>query len=205
MVGVVLNNLPFPESDILDERPNLVLGRLMTAWGQIEVTCNFLFRKLTDLHLDAATVVFDTVGNKEQIEMLIGLAGFLPRADQREAFSGLLSSVKTLSIKRNKVIHASWGTLDGEPARFWSGLTSTHLNEIMSGSQKGGGYLQNHVHTVTRLDGILSEMVQLRHELQNALDFEFPHGPASRLRRERYDEMVKRRDAFAASLRGKPE
>ncbi|MCA0015875.1 hypothetical protein LB561_22035 [Mesorhizobium sp. B292B1B] len=204
MVGIILNNLPFPESDISEERPNLALGRLMSAWGQIEVVCNFLFRRLTDLHLDAATIVFDTVGNKEQIEILTGLAELLPNAAQRDALSILLSSVKAFSIRRNKIIHANWGTLSGEPARFWSGLTSTHFDEIWSGSQKGDGYLQNLVHTVTRLEGIVSDMVQLRLKLEKALDYEIPDGPSGRHQREMMEKMIKRREEIEASLRHKP-
>ncbi|AZO29999.1 hypothetical protein [Mesorhizobium sp. M1B.F.Ca.ET.045.04.1.1] len=198
MPSIILNNIPFPDTDISDDHPNLALGRLMTAWGQIEVVCNFLFRRLTDLHVDAATIVFDIVGNKEQIEMLIGLTELLPREDQRKVLSDLLSSVKNLSTKRNKVIHASWGKLDGNPARFWSGLTSAHFDDIMSGSQKGGSHLQNHVHTVPQIESIFSKMVELRGQLEQALDFEMPEGPSSRRQREMFEEMVRRRELLQA-------
>lgn len=143
MAAIVLNNVPFPASDLEDEAPNLALGRFMTAWSQVEVVCNHLFRHLAGLDSDVATIVFDNVGTKEQLAMLSELCESLPDATQRQEVSTSLKSAQEFGVKRNKLVHASWGYLNGELARFWSGLTSAHLKEIQSDSQRAKAMSRN--------------------------------------------------------------
>jgi hypothetical protein len=204
MPSIILNNLPFPESDLSDEMPNLALGRFMTIWGQIEVVCNFLFRRITDLESDVSTIVFDNVGTKEQIEMLVSLCDFLPRPEQKDHVIKLLERTREFGIKRNKIVHASWGLLDGEPARFWSGMTSAHFDEIRRQTQKGKSQVQKFVFSAGTLEALTAEMVALRQELETALHtVEIPEGPRSRRFQEseaKFREAMERsramRDAY---------
>jgi hypothetical protein len=204
MPRIIRNNLPFPESDLSDEMPNLALGRFMTIWGQIEVVCNFLFRRITDLEPDVSTIIFDNVGTKEQIEMLVSLCDFLPIPEQKDRIITLLDRTREFGIKRNKIVHASWGLLDGEPARFWSGMTSAHSDEIRRQTQKGKSLLQKFVFSASTLEALTAEMVSLREELEAALRVvEIPKGPRSRHFQEseaRYREATERSRAMRDAI-----
>ncbi|WP_155983376.1 hypothetical protein [Nitratireductor aquibiodomus] len=159
-----------------------------------------------------STIIFDNVGNKEQIEMLLEFAEFMPNDADAARITEHIRTAKTISVQRNKIVHASWGLLDSEPARFWSGLTSAHFDRIMDGGQKGNSMLEKFVFPVSRLKKLTKETILLRGLLQEDLALTFPDGPRSRHEKdmrkrmeERRAEALKQIEEMRASSHGKPE
>ncbi|PZO00718.1 MAG: hypothetical protein DCF29_16545 [Alphaproteobacteria bacterium] len=168
MPSILLNNIPFDDSDLEDER-NVVLGKFMTVWSQVETLCAFHFRKLAQAQEGLAQIIFDHVGMREQIDILSDLAETLPQEDDRDRMLRLMKDVDGLSVKRNKIVHASWGLFDHEPARFWRSLTAQNLNEIMEQTQKGKSLRTSRIFTTTDLRGLINYGLALRAELEAAL------------------------------------
>lgn len=196
MANIILNNLPFDDSDLQDDTRNVSLGRFMTAWSQAEVVWGFIFRKFLDLHVEVGMVVFDAIGVKEQLEIVSTLGDFLKTPSERDALAKATQDLKSLSLKRNKIVHSSWGLYDGEAARYWRGLTHIHLSEIMNESPKGKSLRTERIFTVTDLANLTAYVVQTRKELEHILKSVMPEpGPHARQMAERQASKEAMRNA----------
>jgi hypothetical protein len=200
MASIILNNLPFDQSDLDDPVRNIALGRFMTAWSQAEVVWGFLFRKFLDLDYEVSSIVFDNIGVKEQLEIVSCLAEFLKNDHEVALLKMVTDEVKSISVMRNKIVHSSWGLFDGEPARFWRNLTSANFEEVQSGSQRGKSYLGSRIFTVTSLNLLTERTVKAREALEEALETIHPEpGPHGK----RMAEWEKTRAERLAEMRAK--
>ena len=116
--------------------------------------------------------------------------------------------MQKFSTIRNKIVHASWGEFNREPARFSSNLTSQQMDEIFNETQKGKSLADKLIFPVTRMEKFIPEMINLRDQLEKSLDaIEIPDGPLSRHQRkmeEHRREMLERRDKWLAERDQKP-
>ena len=126
MSSISKGNLPFPSWELTSIEANETLGKFVTAWGQVETVCSFIFNALSEVPATARLTLFGWVQTYEQIQILSALAEETDESALRDA----ISEVKDLSEKRNRIIHAEWGTIDGKEARFWRGLTIKALDQI---------------------------------------------------------------------------
>jgi len=162
MVSIVYDNLPFPESDLASDEQNRELGRFFTAWGQIEVAYGFIFRELTQIDRDIGSIIFEKIGVKEQLEVLDELADLIAKPEAQKQLLLGISSARALSAFRNKLAHSRWGAFDGEPARFWMGLTEAHVQEIQNGTDKGKSHRAKFIMTLSDIKRLVKEAISAR-------------------------------------------
>lgn len=167
MVSIFYNNIPFEEEDLTGNDHNFVLGRFMTAWSQVESLCGFLFRELAGLDHNIGPIIFDRVGTREQIEIVGAL---LENSDELAEHALLLEKAQKISVSRNKIVHAGWGKLDGEPARFWHGITTKHWDSMVGDDDgKARATITKYIFTTTDMARLTEECVSLRDELSAVL------------------------------------
>lgn len=201
MAGIVLNNLPFDEADLADPMRHIALGRFMTAWSQVEVVWSFLFRKFLDLSPQIALVVSDKVKINTQLAIVRELIEYLPQEDDRSALGTAISTLEKIASKRNKIVHSSWGLLNGEAARYDHALSSDKMEEVMNETPKGNSIRANHIFTIRDLEEITSATVSLRDNLENALHTIRPEpGPWGREQAERQAQRDERRRILAQEI-----
>ena len=170
MARIVLNNIPFDDAFLADSDANVALGRFMAVWGQIEVVCGFIFRSLTNTNVELMMAFMDNVGVKEQIAIVQNLAEAVKDEDAKRLLMDAMSRVQDMSTKRNKIVHASWGTLNDVSARYYTGLTSSRLDELMRETQRGKTYPGTWVFTVEHLKQLIEDGIALRKELEALID-----------------------------------
>lgn len=170
MVSVHLNNLPFDEGEVTDQTRNFALGQFMTAWSQVECIYGFLFRELSQINPEIAIIIFDRVGVKEQLEIVTELAERISSEDFRSRATKALSEVQNISKARNKIVHANWGLLNGEPARFWQGLSTARLQALRDDTPRAKSDRQNYVFTLPNLRDLTERCLKLRAELESIHD-----------------------------------
>jgi len=168
MAGIILNNIPFDPNNLADDERNAALGRFMTAWSEVEVVCGFLFRGFANLEADIGGAIFDRVGVREQIDILGALVE-LSDDPAAAALPGLLDEANNLSKARNKLVHASWGLFNGQPARFWQGLTSSHLSRISEETAKGKSERVKFIFTLSDLGDLTRRCTAVRSKLEGCL------------------------------------
>lgn len=169
MPNIVLDNLPFPQEDMDDERRNVCLGRFMTAWAQVEVVCSFLFRELTGARSENALIIFDRITTNEQIKIVRELANQIADETVRTALVDEMKNVENESEKRNKIVHARWGAFDGEPARFWNGMTRENINDIVNEMGKAISLRSKNIHTIEDIDTLTASLLVRRDNLHGYL------------------------------------
>lgn len=169
MASLVYNNLPFDQNDYNDVDRNVILGRFMTAWGQVEATCGFLFREILDLDYSQSFFVFETITTQHQLEIMKGLLEDNLETPHYEKLRDIVARVGLVSAKRNKIIHAGWGQYNGEVARFYRGITRKQSDEICSETQRGKNLKTTHIHTLTEIEAASSEALQVYQELSAAM------------------------------------
>ena len=182
MASIIYNNIPFDPSDLRSHGTNFALGRFMTAWSQTESLCGFLFRELSQIRHEIANIVFDRIGTREQIEILAELAALIPDNGRSSRAAAALKEVEYISKARNKIVHAGWGQFNGEPARFWHGVTRGHFNEISQESTKGKADRVRFIFTISDIDALTDRCVAVREHLETLLDeivSEKPHARRS--------------------------
>lgn len=166
MASIIYNNIPFPENALTDQNSNFILGQFMTAWSQVESLCGFLFRELSEIDPNKATIIFDRIGTREQTDIVKEL---LETSDDLSEHAALLDRAQTISVARNKIVHAGWGLIDGEPARFWHGITSKNFEDIVGETPKGLSARQRFIFSLGEISALTTECTSLRDDLQNAL------------------------------------
>lgn len=182
MPNVYLNNIPFDPEFLADTEANAALGRFMTVWSQIEVMCGFIFRSMTGFRAEFTIVFQDNVDVKEQIAIVQELSESVADQSARQDLVAAMGKVQTMSTKRNKIVHASWGRLDGVPARFYNGLSHSRIQELFRGTQRGKTYPGTWVFTVAHLNQLTIDGVALRDELEALVDrVKDPNDPASQM------------------------
>ncbi|TPN60017.1 hypothetical protein FJ981_00325 [Mesorhizobium sp. B1-1-4] len=169
MAGIMYNNIPFDENDLSNPDTNFALGQFMTAWSQVESLCGFLFRNLSQIGYEIGNIIFDRVGAREQIEILTELIHLMPNAEQRESASKAMKEVESLSRARNKIVHAGWGLFNGEPARFWHGITNAHFDGIATDTAQGKADRERFIFTLPDIATLTGRSVSVRQTLESIL------------------------------------
>jgi hypothetical protein len=155
---------------------------------------------------DAAITIFENITKKEQIVIIEGFVELVFDENDRKRLASLVERMKGFSTQRNKIVHASWGTIDGEPARFSLILTYSNLTEILSGSQKSRSHLDKHIFTVARIDKLTEEGIKLRNDLEKAVhEIRFPPGPRSKTNTMMMERRMRMRAEAAAHARPRPD
>jgi hypothetical protein len=165
MARIVSNNAPFPEDDLTDPERNFALGQFMTAWSQVESMYGFLFRELAEIPSDSSSIIFDRVGVREQLEIVQALSDAKLDGDDKTKAETILDQVEKISVLRNKIVHAGWGKINGESARFWNGLTGRNLEEIAGDTQKGLSLRERYIHTISHMTNLTARCTGLRDQL----------------------------------------
>lgn len=178
-VAVVLDMWPFPTDHLHGESHNLTLGRFMTAWSQIEIVCRALFQAAIHVDDDQANIIFDNVSAKDQIIILRNMVSYLTShdGDDGEKLARLLDEVKVLSTTRNRIIHARWGSLHGEIARFWFGITADQVS-LMVIEGEGAASCRTKIFTVPEITAATERCAQvgegLSQQLSNVIRQQMP-------------------------------
>jgi hypothetical protein len=118
-------------------------------------------------HFQMALTLFGYIEVREQLNILNSLCDEIKEEELRTSLENAMTRVRSMSEKRNKIAHAQWGTLDGEEARFWRGLTSEHLRQISSGSKPTRR--TDNVFTLAEIITLTVEATKLRDELHTIL------------------------------------
>lgn len=169
MASIIYNNIPFDPAELSNPDTNFVLGQFMTAWSQTESLCGFLFRELSQISYEIANTIFDRIGTREQIEILAELVDLIPDGDRNSRAAVALKEVEDISKARNKIVHAGWGLFNGEPARFWHGITSARFSEICQESPKGKADRARFIFTITDIATLTKRSVTVREQLETLL------------------------------------
>lgn len=169
MASIIYNNIPFDENELRDHATNFALGQFMTAWSQAESLCGFLFRVLSQISYEIANTIFDRVGTREQIEIVAELIESMPDPDRRARGVAALKEVEDISKARNKIVHAGWGLFNGEPARFWHGITSARFEEIRGETPKGKSDRERFIFTISDISNLTQRSVSAREQLETLL------------------------------------
>jgi hypothetical protein len=94
------------------------------------------------------------IGTREQLKIVNALIDQNALKEFQDEAKGAIKIVDALSEKRNKIAHAGWGIYNGESARFWHGLTSANLSEIVRNSPKGESLRAKNIHTISDIDAV---------------------------------------------------
>lgn len=193
-MGTVLDNIPFDLEELEASVPNEVLGRFVTAWSEIEVVCNHLFRRMAGLDTHLATIIFCHVQTRDIIRICSALAQGLEQDLHRTRAVELFREVRRASEVRNAVFHARWGKSNGAAARFAFQTDYSPLEETID-TQKARAKQEKGVLTVAEIAEKTTEFVSLRDRLRDFL-MELVSGRA-RSRQEQANRALKmRREAF---------
>lgn len=169
MASIIYNNIPFDPNDLSDHEPNFVLGQFMTAWSQVESLCGFLFRDLSEIRFEIATIIFDRVGTREQTEIVTELIDMIEDGQLRDMARKALVEVEALSKARNKIVHAGWGLYAGERARFWHGISTSRLIEIGRDTDRGRADRARFIFTLNDIRALTTRCVATRDAMQEVL------------------------------------
>ncbi|RWP46724.1 hypothetical protein [Mesorhizobium sp.] len=169
MASIIYNNIPFDEGDLKNTETNFALGQFMTAWSQVESLCGFLFRELSQIRYEIANTIFDRIGAREQIEILAELIELITATEQRASAATAIKEVEEIAKARNKIVHAGWGLLGGEPARFWHGITSARFREITSDTPKGKADRVRFIYTLSDIVQLTDRCVIVRQTMESIL------------------------------------
>jgi hypothetical protein len=164
MASIVYNNLPHDPADFTDQASNFALGQFMTAWSQLEAVIGVLFAELSGIPREKADIIIDEVPNKDRITILERMAAISDDAT-RTALGPLISQTRTLGERRNRIVHAGWGTFNNERARYWHGLTSADFDEIWKETSKGQSLRAKGIFTMGDLARLSAEAVVLKDRL----------------------------------------
>lgn len=169
MPSLIYDNLPFPETDLSSTPNNRALGRFFTAWGQVEVVYGMIFRELCNLAHDIGAIVFEKIGVREQLDILDDMIELIDDNDLRGGLAVSLIAVRKISVSRNKIAHSRWGTIDGQSARFWVGITTAQASDIAGEQRKGPTWRNKFIFTVDQINALTNECVAERDNLTQRL------------------------------------
>jgi hypothetical protein len=161
----IFRAMPPRDEDLADDVSNVALGRFMTAWAQVEIVITYLFKRIADISNTKASAIFDNIGTKEQIEILVAMSEEIEDDKLQEKIIDLLQGAKSLSSNRHKIVHASWEIFKSEPARIWFGVTKSQFDEMLEGTQKGKSFREKFVFTVEDMEALIQEAIMIRDEL----------------------------------------
>lgn len=142
--------------------PNLAIGRFLTAWGEVEGAYMAAFINLSGLKLNHLSFYLDRVRTREMLDLTLDLCAQYEDRRIAEAITPLIERASALSAKRNQIVHAGWGMLDGEPALFYHQLTQQNLLEIMQGTQRGLAKHRRLIFTVAEINEASAEAISIR-------------------------------------------
>lgn len=126
--------------------------------------CEFVFRSLSDVPTQSSIIVFGGyITTAEQIEIIIVLSEEILEDSKNTRIQSVMKRVKELSVKRNKIIHGQWGTLDDREARFWRGLSQKHITEIAF--NKKPSRRKDNIFTLEDMTNLTKEAENIREEL----------------------------------------
>lgn len=165
MASILLNNIPFPDSD-MDAGPNASLGQFMTAWSQVEVVCGHLMFAMAKVPFADKDPEFQAVESRDDVDRLKkkmatdAIAG---------PYAGLADDFRSLFDRRNRIVHAVWGKLSGEPARFWHSLSNEDYDLIGSESPDGLRLRATCIHTVADLIQLTADCTRIWRALNDVV------------------------------------
>jgi len=168
MPGLSYDNIPFPDSDMAPG-PNKALGRFFTAWGQVEVVYGMIFRDLCGMDRDMGQIVFEKIGVREQLDILDDMTELIADDHLRTALETALQAIRAISVARNKIAHSRWGLIDGEPARFWVGMTNAQSTAIWRNEGRGPTWREKFIFTVPQIQALTESCVTQRDVLHTVL------------------------------------
>ena len=100
-----------PELDVVvpaDEERHVLLGKFMDAWSLLEETLAFFVSKLVETDNRTTPYIQNSMGTRQLIDMMIGLATLKLAEADAHTMIGLLERVRKLNGKRNALVHGHW-------------------------------------------------------------------------------------------------
>ena len=160
MASLIFNNLGFDFRPHGLEAANTALGAYMAAWSELENACSFAFADLAGLNSSVSTIIFDRVGTREQIEILVALIEASDAVD--DPTKGRVAEFQKASVQRNKIVHAAWGLYNDQIARFWNGITSANTDDLVNETPKGKSLREKNIHNLADLERERARCVDLQ-------------------------------------------
>lgn len=84
------------------------LGQFLDAWGLLESTLAEVLFRLTPLTLGDAMRIFERMGMRNALDLLIGLGQHKLEPDSSSGLELLIERVRKLNTKRNILVHGQW-------------------------------------------------------------------------------------------------
>lgn len=159
---------------LIEDRPKVaaIVGRIITAWADIEVQCARLLARIMGTNVPAAAAVFSSLRNSRvQADALEAAAkAVLDKRDQR-LFSAHMARKASLEKERNDLAHGCYGIEVSMPdAVIWVAQTDyiafTTANETGTDAQTLEAYRKRmFVYEVGTLERIAQEIAQFHEQL----------------------------------------
>jgi len=177
---------------------NRSLGAYMTAFSELETAVYLAFSRMAGLEPEASRIIFDKIGNREQIEIVSELALIDKRLTSD--FTNLKKMLSECSSRRNKIVHGSWWLIDGVPARVWNGVSTKDRENISGPSDKAVSNRKRFAFTLEQIEAASGECKDLSNEVLKIVG-EISHQIIAKAGERIFDRVARARGISADELR----
>lgn len=159
---------------LIEDRPNVaaIVGRIITAWADIEVQCARLLARIMGTNVPAAAAVFSSLRNsRAQSDALEAAAKAVLDNRDRRLFSAHMARKASLEKERNDLAHGCYGIEVSLPnAVIWVAqadyIAFTTAHETGTDEQTLEAYRKRmFVYEIGTLERIAQEIAQFHEQL----------------------------------------
>jgi hypothetical protein len=181
---------------LIEDRPKAaaIVGRIITAWADIEVQCARLLAKVMGTNVPAAAAVFSSLRNsRAQAEALEAAAKAVLDTQDRRLFSAYMARKAALEKERNDLAHGCYGVVTTMPeAIIWVSqadyITFTTTHEFGTDQDTLEAYRKKmFVYEIGTLERIAQEVAEFHGQLGGFIGYLGSSDPA--FRKERYVQL----------------
>lgn len=181
---------------LIEDRPKAaaIVGRIITAWADIEVQCARLLAKVMGTNVPAAAAVFSSLrSSRAQADALEAAARAVLDTRDRRLFSAYMARKAALEKERNDLAHGCYGVVVNMPeAVIWVAqtdyITFTTTHEFGTDLDTLEAYRKKmFVYELGTLERIAQEVAELHGQLRGFIGYLGSSDPA--FRKERYAQL----------------